>query len=392
MQHPDNIERMAAMRLTITDKIQDELRLERQKVAEKDEVLMAREITLMKQDSVLNFQKTAIEKQKEAINIGKEDLVRQNEEIDKQKIVLGNQVVQIENQRNLLLIFIAVVLIISLLLYFAIRNFRQKKSAMAEVLIQKELIEEKHLEIQDSISYAKRIQTAILPPSKLFKYHIPNSFVLYLPKDVVAGDFYWMEVVKNKVLFAAADCTGHGVPGAMVSVICNNGLNRSVREFGLTKPGLILDKTREIIIQEFAKSEEEVKDGMDIAMCSLEGNTLEFAGAHNPLWIIRSGANEVEEIKADNQPIGQFEHIKPFRTQQVNLEKGDSIYIFSDGFADQFGGKKGKKFKTANFKQLLISIQDKPIEKHEQLIIEAFENWKGNLEQLDDVCIIGLRI
>ncbi len=253
-------------------------------------------------------------------------------------------------------------------------------------------LEEKNTEILDSINYAKRIQSAILPPNKVVKEYLPDSFILYKPKDIVAGDFYWMETVNNKVLFAAADCTGHGVPGAMVSVVCNNGLNRSVREYKLTDPGKILDKTREIVTQEFEKSEEDVKDGMDIALCSLQGNTLEYAGAHNPLWIIRNNSNEIEEIKADKQPIGKTDNPQPYTTQKVELNQGDSIYIFSDGYADQFGGEQGKKMKTTNFKKLLLSIKNETMQKQKELIDEAFESWKGNLEQLDDVCVIGFKL
>lgn len=251
-------------------------------------------------------------------------------------------------------------------------------------------LEEKNKEITDSIQYAKRIQNAILPPSKVVKEYLQESFIYYKPKDIVAGDFYWLEQTEEKVLFAAADCTGHGVPGAMVSVVCNNGLNRSVREYGLTDPGEILTKTREIVIQEFEKSEEEVKDGMDIALCSLEGNKLQYAGAHNPLWVIRDG--ELLETKANKQPIGQFDNPEPYTTHTIELQKGDSLYIFSDGYADQFGGDKGKKLKTANFKKLLLSIQNESMEKQKQLIDEAFENWKGSLEQLDDVCVIGVKV
>ncbi len=260
-------------------------------------------------------------------------------------------------------------------------------------------LEERNKEITDSIQYAKRIQSAILPPPKVVKEYLKESFILYKPKDIVAGDFYWLEQVvpadtngldAQKVLFAAADCTGHGVPGAMVSVVCNNALNRSVREHGLTDPGQILDKTREIVIAEFAKSDEEVKDGMDIALCCLEGTTLKYAGAHNPLWIIRKG--ELLETKANKQPIGQFDNPEPYITHAIELQKGDSVYIFSDGYADQFGGEKGKKLKTANFKKLLLSIQDKSMEVQHQLINKSFEDWRGNLEQLDDVCVIGVRI
>lgn len=256
---------------------------------------------------------------------------------------------------------------------------------------QKEIIEEAHKEITDSIVYAKRIQSAILPPLRIVKEYLKDSFILYKPKDVVAGDFYWLEHKDDKILFAAADCTGHGVPGAMVSVVCNNALNRTVREYGLSDPGEILTKTREIVIEEFAKSDEEVKDGMDIALCSIKGNQLEYAGAHNPLWIIRKGATEIEEIKADKQPIGKFDNPIPYTTHKVALNTGDSIYVFSDGYADQFGGEKGKKFKTANFKRLLLSIQHETMDKQLELIDNSFETWKGDLEQLDDVCVIALR-
>ncbi len=263
----------------------------------------------------------------------------------------------------------------------------QQKEVVEEA---RQELEEKNQEIMDSITYAKRIQSAILPPSKVVKEYLQESFILYKPKDIVAGDFYWLEQVKGKVLFAAADCTGHGVPGAMVSVVCNNALNRSVREYGLTDPGEILNKTRAIVIQEFEKSDEEVKDGMDIAICSLEGKTLQYAGAHNPLWIIRNG--EILETKANKQPIGQFDNPEPYTTHTFKLEKGDSIYIFSDGYVDQFGGEKGKKFKANAFRTLLLSIQDKPMEEQKTILNESFETWRGSLEQIDDVCVIGVNI
>ena len=191
-------------------------------------------------------------------------------------------------------------------------------------------------------------------------------------------------------MFAAADCTGHGVPGAMVSVVCNNAMNRAVREYSKTEPGAILDKTRDIVIQEFEKSDEEVKDGMDIALCSLNGHKLQYAGAHNPLWILREG--EIIETKANKQPIGKFDNLEPYTTHYFDLQKGDSIYIFSDGYVDQFGGEKGKKFKAKAFRALLLSIQDKQMEEQKIIIDDAFEGWRGNLEQIDDVCVIGVKI
>lgn len=258
-----------------------------------------------------------------------------------------------------------------------------------EVEKQKLIAEEKNQEILDSINYAKRIQSAILPSKEALKSHLTNGFILYKPKDVVAGDFYWMEKKGNKVLFAAADCTGHGVPGAMVSVVCNNALNRSVREFKLEEPGLILDKTREIVIQEFATSDTNVKDGMDIALCSIEGNVLEYAGAHNPLWLIRN--NEIIEFKADKQPIGRFEFKSNFKTHKINLEKGDAIYIFSDGYVDQFGGDKGKKLKPKALREILIKNQHLSMDEQKNSLENLFENWRGSIEQIDDVCIIGVK-
>ena len=282
-------------------------------------------------------------------------------------------------------------LIIAFVLFKAYRNKNKSNILISE---QKNQIEAKQTEILDSIQYAKRIQTAILPPQSLVKSYLTNSFVLYKPKDVVAGDFYWMEHVGDNILFAAADCTGHGVPGAMVSVVCNNGLNRSVREYGLTDPDKILNKTREIVVQEFEKSEEDVKDGMDISLCSLSLSThsLTWAGANNPLWIIRKDLDQVEEIKADKQPIGKYQDPKPYTNHEVKLEKGDSIFIFTDGYPDQFGGEHNKKFKTTNFKKLLLSVKGEKMEDQKRIIDKKFEEWKGNEEQVDDVCVIGVLI
>jgi serine phosphatase RsbU (regulator of sigma subunit) len=180
----------------------------------------------------------------------------------------------------------------------------------------------------------------------------------------------------------------------MVSVVCNNGLNRSVREFNLTEPGKILDKTREIVNQEFEKGEEEVQDGMDISLCVLntKTNQLLWAGANNPIWIIRKDTGVLEEIKGDKQPVGVFANAKNFTTHSITLNKGDQFYIFTDGYQDQFGGNKGKKFKASQMKELLLSIQHESMEKQNIVIQKAFENWMGKLEQVDDMCFIGVRV
>ena len=310
-------------------------------------------------------------------------LMFEQEEKKKQKIIsYGTAIV---------LILVAIFLII---VFNRLKITRKQKLVIEE---QKKIVDQKNIEITDSITYAKRIQSAILPADKVVKEYLKESFILYKPKDIVAGDFYWMESVaptgsskEPMVLFAAADCTGHGVPGAMVSVVCNNGLNRAVREYGLTDPGKILDKTRALVIQEFEKSEDEVNDGMDIALCALQGNTLKYAGAHNPLLIIRNG--EIIETKANKQPIGKFDNPEPYTTHSFDLEQGDSLYIFSDGYVDQFGGEKGKKFKTKAFRELLLSIQDKAMEEQKTLINDSFETWKGAIDQIDDVCVIGVRV
>jgi serine phosphatase RsbU (regulator of sigma subunit) len=326
---------------------------------------------------------------------------KKDREIEKKKLEgekkdaeIARKNANIAKQRNLLFSGVGGAVLLLLLVFILVKRNREKRKNNLQlqdrntlIQLQKQEVEEKNKEITDSITYAKRIQSAILPPDNVVKEYLKESFILYKPKDIVAGDFYWMEHVNDTVIFAAADCTGHGVPGAMVSVVCNNALNRSVREYGLTEPGKILDKAREIVIKEFEESDEDVKDGMDIALCALTGNKLEYAGAHNPLWIIRNG--EIIETKANKQPIGKFDNSQPFTTHHFELQKGDAIYIFSDGYVDQFGGEKGKKFKSKAFKELLLSIQEHPMEKQCLLIDQTFEDWKGEIEQVDDVCIIG---
>lgn len=307
--------------------------------------------------------------------------------LDAQITAQKAQIKQERTQRIALYIGLAMLIIFGLFVYNRLQITRKQKLLIEE---QKGIVDEKNQEILDSINYAKRIQSAILPPAPLVEEYLTDSFILYLPKDIVAGDFYWMEKKGSKILFAAADCTGHGVPGAMVSVVCNNSLNRSVREYGLTEPGKILAQTRDLVVQEFEKSEEDVQDGMDIALCSLEGQKLQYAGAHNPLWIIRNG--EIVETKANKQPIGKYDFAKDFDTHEMELQKGDSIYIFSDGFIDQFGGEKGKKLKSKAFKKMLLEIQNLSMSAQKEYLRKAFHDWKGDLEQIDDVCVIGVRV
>lgn len=281
------------------------------------------------------------------------------------------------------------------LLYFIFQIYsvsNQRKKTNTIILQQKDAIHRKQTEILDSISYAKRIQSAILPPLKLVREDFKDSFILYKPKDIVAGDFYWFEAVKGKILFAAADCTGHGVPGALVSVVCHNALNRAVKEYNLLHPDKILEKAREIIVAEFEKSDEDVKDGMDISLCCLDLGSKEllWSGAHNPLWIKRG--NVLLEYKPDKQPVGKYANSKPFTSHVIILEANDEIYLFTDGFQDQFGGEQGKKFKVSRMREMLLELSDLPMEEKHKLINARFEQWRGDLEQVDDVCMIGIRV
>lgn len=310
--------------------------------------------------------------------------------------------ISIEQEKKQKVISYSIALGLLLVALFAVfvwnrlRVTRKQKMVIEQqkqlVEVQKNLVEEKQKEILDSINYAKRLQVAILPSETLVKKLLLEGFILYKPKDIVAGDFYWMESTDNVIYFAAADCTGHGVPGAMVSVVCCNALNRVILEFGELEPGKILDKTRELVVETFSKSDTDVKDGMDISLCSInkKTNEIKWAGAYNPLWYVHNGI--LEELSANKQPIGKTENSIPFTTHSIHLNKGDFIYLFTDGYADQFGGEKGKKFKYKPMKELILSnVALSPGIQKEKLEL-AFDKWRGHLEQVDDVCIIGIRI
>ncbi len=310
---------------------------------------------------------------------------------------------QIKNQRIIVIgisIFLALVLIFFFVLY---KNYKQKQK-MNLVLAQK------NEEITDSIEYAQKIQTVILPELSDLKEIFNDAFIFFKPKDIVSGDFYWVKTIENTTFFSVIDCTGHGVPGAIVSIIGFDGLERAVNEFGLRQPAKILDKLNEIVTSILSKSVKAgVKDGMDLAFCSFSYNTfiLEFAGAHNPIYIVSNKSqlteneNNIEpnlanenlflyEIKADRQAIGNSS--KPFKNHTIKLSKGDYIYLFSDGFADQFGGENLDKYKYKNFKKLLLDTQKQKLEDQNNLISNTLNNWKGTYEQIDDISIMAIRI
>lgn len=279
------------------------------------------------------------------------------------------------------------VIVLMLLLFYKRQNNTNK-----QLMKMNKTIGEQRDQITSSIEYAKKIQKAILPSNELMKICLPFSFVYYRPRDIVSGDFYWVHSIGEKVLVACADSTGHGVPGAIVSMIGNNGLNTCVNEYGLSKPSQILDALNKYVEETFEKSEDKVNDGMDIALCLIdfEKNELEYSGANMPLFCVKG--NELEVTKADKQPIGRYDYRKPFTNHTVSLEGVDNVYMCTDGFQDQFGGAKGKKFKIRRLKRLLIELSQQNINDQQKMLNETFLDWKEDEEQVDDVCFIGVKV
>lgn len=309
--------------------------------------------------------------------------------------------------KNALVIGVLLLLLLAIVLWNRNKVKQRANSVLSEknknIEIQKTEIENKNAElnlknkeITDSIKYAKHLQMAILPPSTLVNHLLPENFILYKPKDIVSGDFYWLEEWGTQVLVAAADCTGHGVPGAFMSIVGNNLLHQAVNVYGLSRPFLILNNLNKNISKMLHQTADSstVRDGMDIALISIDRTKmlLEYAGAYNPLWIIRD--DKLIELKADKHPVGAFvgEDLKQFTGHNVELKKNDLLYIFTDGYADQFGGPKGKKFKYKALQELLLQHREKSMEGQKQLLNSTIEKWRGSLEQVDDILIIGIRI
>ncbi|OFY19963.1 MAG: hypothetical protein A2W98_13335 [Bacteroidetes bacterium GWF2_33_38] len=286
--------------------------------------------------------------------------------------------------------------------YFLKDNLLRLPSAIENVISKKKIeqlhneLEIVHKQIKDSINYAKTIQNAMLPDTSLFNEIFPESFGIYKPKDVLSGDFYWFKKEANIFFVAAADCTGHGIPGALMSMIGIEKLNNLVLK--TKEPSEVLTQLNKSISSALSQSSlyERSQDGMDIALCSIdkENRIIKFSGANRPLWIIRNGQKEVEEIKGTKKAIGGFDNDNSsfFEEHEIQLQKNDTIYIFSDGFTDLFGGEFFKKITTKRFKQLLIDIQDKTMSQQEKHLNDYIEKWKAGAEQVDDILIIGVRL
>ncbi|MGZ3863017.1 MAG: PP2C family protein-serine/threonine phosphatase [Bacteroidia bacterium] len=286
------------------------------------------------------------------------------------------------------------IVFICVLVYLGVRLFKLENVRYAKTIEeQRHILEEKNHEITDSINYAQKIQSALIPSEEDFVSHFNEAFVYFKPKDIVSGDFYWASKKGDKVFFAVADCTGHGVPGGFMTMLGISFLDEIINEKNVTRPDEILNNLRDRIITTLKQTGAagESKDGMDVVVCCLDrsANTLLYAGANNSVYVVSN--DSMNEFKADKQPCG-FNHVlKPFTVTEIKLQQGDCIYAFSDGYADQFGGEKGKKFKYRQLEQILLR-SNADFRSQKKLLAESFDNWKGDLEQVDDILLVGVRV
>ncbi len=318
---------------------------------------------------ITRIQKNTIEEQKQLVDAKNEILNQQNEEISSQRDEIEAQRDEIEAQRD-------------------------------TVTVQKEIIEVIHKKVSDSIIYAKRIQEAVLPSSKYADTILNDHFILFKPKDVVSGDFYWATKINEWLIFAVADCTGHGVPGAFMSMLGISFLNEIVRKKEILQASEVLEQLRFSVIEALKQSFEvgRPKDGMDIALCILNLNTheMQFAGANNSIFVLSGDTKELAEIEADRITVAISHNIKPFTNHIIQLQKGDIIYLATDGYEDQFGGIENKKFQKVKIKQLLVENQNKPLLKQKEILDNIIEAWMNcnekKIEQTDDITIMGIKI
>jgi serine phosphatase RsbU (regulator of sigma subunit) len=369
--------------------------------------------TIVVQQKEVQIQKDTLSNQKEKISIQLARIDEQLEKIGEQESKIKVQLATLEKQKLILYFVLFALLLVSFLGYYIYRGYKIKKEANIRleeknrtISLQKDEIEKqrdlaaaqrdqiayqkKH--ITYSIMYAKRIQTALIPSLELFSDKLEH-FVLYKPLAIVSGDFYWVASQGNLQIIISADCTGHGVPGAFMSMLGVTMLNEIVSGKHILMPDQIIENLRQGIIKSLNQVAEEdsIKDGMDIAVCvvDFDKNILWFAGANNPLYLVRGG--ELTHYRADKMPVAIHYKMGPFTLHKIDLQKGDAFYIFSDGFSDQFGGPKQKKFMSMQLKETLVAMAGKPMLQQGERLNEIFEEWRGDSPQVDDVTLIGVR-
>lgn len=359
------------------------------------------------EDSILNIEKIkSINEIENKLKLSEKEKV-----IAKQNLAIETGKVEAANYKNNLLIVISI-LCLAVLGFISLVFYNRKTNRLysliqlqkKEVEKQKEIIEIRNKDVMDSIHYAKYIQGSMLPSQKTFNANFKENFIFYKPKDVVAGDFYWTETINRNQAIAVCDCTGHGVPGAMVSIVACNALNRAIKEFKLSNPAQIFDKVNELMQETFSKSDYEVNDGMDAVLCVIddENKKLHIACANNPVWLVSPPSIktnlweqpwQLAQINPDKKPIGRHtENTNSFQLKSISFENSEMLYLFTDGFADQFGGPKGKKFKYKQLQDLFIKIAALPANEQKEQINETLTKWQGELEQVDDILIVGIRL
>jgi tetratricopeptide (TPR) repeat protein/serine phosphatase RsbU (regulator of sigma subunit) len=325
-------------------------------------------------------------------NLQKENLLKESELRFKED--------SLRKQNILVLTFALGFIITGVMAWFIFRGYKAKTEAHKIISRQKEIVDQKNNEILDSLTYAKRLQDAILPTPNEINRFFPGHQLFYLPKDVVAGDFFWVDEKNDNggnpvYYFAVADCTGHGVPGALVSVVCSNALHRSLHEFKKIKHDELLEKCRDLVIETFENSESQVHDGMDISVLAFNSATreIQLAGANRPLWVsLKKENGKIKSFAPDKQSVSSGEMRNPFTLHTFSPDQGDRIFLFTDGFADQFGGPEGKKYKTKNLKRFLENSFNNPFTVMGKRINEEFSGWKGKYDQVDDVCVFCFEI
>lgn len=319
------------------------------------------------------------------------DSIRFEEKQKMQEIELEAAAAKLNKERVFRIMLLAMLVLIIVFSAFIFNRFIITKRQKKVIEQQKQIVEIKNLEILDSINYAKRLQGAIIPQLSIIKNDL-NADILYLPKDIIGGDFYFYEKHREHTFIAVCDCTGHGVPGALMSVVCFQALQKAIKEFGLVDPGEILGKTREIVITSLNAANQKIHDGMDCSLLAIhkKTGTIKWAGANNPLWIVTE--NKLQELKADKQPVAYNERSTDFTTHELKVKYGTTLYMSTDGYSDQFGGPGGKKYKTKTLKHYISTIAHLSPEKQVEKLQQNFYNWKGSLEQVDDVALAVIKM